>query len=66
MSLLALAIRSAGTLKPDAVRDAIANTTGYQGASTISRFDENRHPLKGLTLYTIRNGQIERYKVVNP
>ncbi len=66
MSLLALAIRSAGTLEPDAVRDALANTTDYQGASTISRFDENRHPLKDLTLYRIRNGQIQRYKVVNP
>ena len=66
MSLLARAIKNAGTLEPDAVRDAIANTTDYQGASTISRYDENRHPIKGLTLYTIRNGQIERYKVVSP
>ena len=66
MALLTLAIKNAGTLEPGAVRDALANTTDYQGASTISRFDENRHPLKGLTLYTIRNGQIELYKVVNP
>lgn len=66
MSLLAIAIKNAGTLAPDAIRDAIANTTDYQGASTISRFDENRHPLKSLTLYTIRDGQIERYKVVEP
>ena len=66
MALLTLAIKNSGTLEPGAVRDALANTTDYQGASTISRFDENRHPLKGLTLYTIRNGQIELYKVVNP
>lgn len=66
MSLLAAAIKNAGTLDPDAIRDAIANTTGYQGASTISRFDENRHPLKSLTLYTIRDGRIERHKVVEP
>ena len=66
MALLTLAIKNAGTLEPGAVRDTLANTTDYQGASTISRFDENRHPLKGLTLYTIRNGQIELYKVVNP
>ena len=65
MALLTLAIKNAGTLEPDAVRDALANTTDYQGASTISRFDENRHPLKGLTLYTIRGDQIELYKVVN-
>ena len=66
MTLLTLAIKNAGTLEPGAVRDALANTTDYQGASTISRYDENRHPLKGLTLYTIRDGQIELYKVVNP
>ena len=66
MALLSLAIKNAGTLEPNAVRDALANTTDYQGASTISRFDENRHPMKGLTLYTIHNGQIELYKVVEP
>ncbi|RKU23055.1 hypothetical protein C6500_02780 [Candidatus Poribacteria bacterium] len=66
MALLALAIKNTGTLEPDAVRDAIANTTNYQGASTISRFDENRHPLKGLTLYTIRDGRIELYKIITP
>ena len=66
MSLLALAIKNAGTLEPDAVRDALANTTNYQGATAISRFDENRHPIKYLELYTIHNGQIELYKVVSP
>ena len=66
MSLLALAIKNAGTLEPDAVRDALANTTNYQGATTISRFDENRHPVKYLELYTIRNRQIELYKVITP
>ena len=66
MALLALAIKNAGTLEPDAVRDALANTTNYQGASFISSFDEDRHPIKSLELYTIRNGQIELYKVVSP
>ena len=66
MSLLALAIKNAGTLEPDAIRDALANTTNYQGATAISHFDENRHPFKYLELYTIRNGEIELYKVVSP
>ena len=66
MALLSLAIKNAGTLESDAIRDALANTNDYQGASTLSSFDENWHPIKGLTLYTIRNGQIELYKVVNP
>ena len=66
MSLLALAIKNAGTLEPEAVREAFTNITDYQGATTISHFDENRHPIRGLTLHTIRNGTIERYKVVQP
>ena len=66
MSLLALAIGNAETLEPDAIRDALAATTNYQGATAISHFDENRHPVKYLELYTIRNGEIELYKVVSP
>ena len=66
MSLLALAIRNAGTLDPDAVRGALANTTNYQGATAILHFDENRHPVKYLELYRIREGRIELYKVITP
>ena len=66
MSLLTLAIKNAGTLVPHAVRNALANTTNHQGATAISHFDENRHPIKYLELYTIRNGQIKLYKVVSP
>ncbi len=66
MSLLAIAIKNAGTLDPTEIRNALANITDYQGASTISRFDENRHPIKKLLLHTIRNGQIVLYKAVDP
>ncbi|MDE0324760.1 MAG: ABC transporter substrate-binding protein [Candidatus Poribacteria bacterium] len=66
MSLLALAIENAETLEPDTIRHALANTTNYQGATAISHFDENRHPVKYLELYTIRNGKIELYKVITP
>ena len=66
MSLLALAIENVGTLEPNAIRDALANTTNYQGATAISHFDENRHPVKYLELYIIRNGRIELYKVITP
>lgn len=66
MSLLITAIENAGTTEPTAVRDALANITDYQGASTISHFDENRHPIKSLLLHTIRNEKIELYKIVDP
>ena len=66
MRLLARAIESAGSLDPMAVRDAFAKVSDYKGATTISHYDENRHPVKSLTIQVIRGGQVEHYKVVEP
>ena len=66
MRLLALAIEAAGSLDLVAVRDAFAAVSGYKGATTISHYDENRHPVKSLTIQTISGGQVEHYKVVEP
>ena len=66
MRLLARAIETAGSLDPMAVRDAFAGVSGYKGATTIARYDENRHPVKSLTIQTISGGQVEHYKVVQP
>lgn len=66
MSLLGIAITNAGSLDPTEIRDALTKITDYQGASTISHFDENRHPVKSLLLHTIRDGQIVLYKKVDP
>ena len=66
MRLLALAIETAGALDHMAVRDAFAAVSGYKGATTISHYDENRHPVKSLAIQTISGGQVEHYKVVEP
>lgn len=66
MSLLGIAITNAGTLDPTVIRDELTKITDYQGASTISHFDENRHPVKNLLLHTIRDGEIVLYKKVGP
>ena len=66
MRLLAHAIETAGSLDPVAVRDAFAAVTDYKGATTISHYDANRHPVKSLAIQTIRGGQVEHYKVVEP
>ena len=66
MLLLARAIKNAGTLDPNAIRTALVSTTNFQGATAILHFDENRHPVKYLELYKIRNGRIELYKVITP
>lgn len=66
MRLLARAIEKTGSLDPIAVRDAFAKVNGYKGATTISHYDENRHPVKSLTIQVIQDGQVEHYKVVEP
>ena len=66
MRLLARAIETAGSLDPVAVRDAFASVKNYKGATTISHYDENRHPVKSLAIQKIQNGSVEHYKVVAP
>ena len=66
MRLLARAIETAGSLDRVAVRDAFAAVSGYKGATTISHYDENRHPVKSLAIQVIQEGQVELYKVVEP
>lgn len=64
--LLARAIETAGLLDPVAVRNAFAEVKDYKGATSISHYDANRHPVKSLTIQTIQNGKVEHYKVVEP
>lgn len=57
MYILAIAIEALGsTDDPIALRDAIGTITGYVGATTISRFDENRNPVKSVGVRQILNG----------
>ena len=66
MRLLARAIEKTGSLDSMAVRDAFAKVSDYKGATTISHYDENRHPVKSLTIQVIQDGQVKHYKVVEP
>ena len=66
MRLLARAIETAGSLDPVAVRKAFAEVKNYKGATTISHYDGNRHPVKSLAIQVIRSGKVEHYKVVEP
>ncbi|MCG9132115.1 ABC transporter substrate-binding protein [Candidatus Poribacteria bacterium] len=66
MYLLAIAMEEAQTLNPTAVRDALSNITNYKGATFISHYNANRHPIKSVVINTIRDGQIALYKVVDP
>ena len=66
MRLLARAIETSDSLDPVAVRNTYASVEDYKGATNISHYDANRHPVKSLTIQTIRNGKVEHYKVVEP
>ena len=57
MKILKMAIETVGsTDDPAAIRDAIANITNYEGATTISHFDANRNPVKSVGVRQILNG----------
>ncbi len=66
MSLLASSIETAQTLTPSAVRDALSSITDFQGATFMSHYNINRHPVKSVVINTIRNGQVELHKVITP
>ena len=67
MRLLAIAIEKAESTDPVMIRDAIAAITDYQGATAISGFDGNRHPVKpaaGIRVLKIVEGQPQQHTVV--
>lgn len=67
MRLLAIAIENVQSTDPVMIRDAVAAITEYQGATTISGFDGNRHPVKpaaGIRVLKIVDGQPQQYTVV--
>ena len=50
----------------NALRDSIAVTEGYDGATTIFSFSPHGHPSKGAVINVVRDGQVEVYKIANP
>ena len=57
--LLADAIQRAGSLNPQAVRDALATTKGFQGVTGQISLDANRNASKPGLIVTVRNGKFE-------
>ena len=67
MKLLAIAIENVQSTDPVMIRDAVTAITDYQGATTISGFDENRHPIKpaaGIRVFKIVDGQPQEHTIV--
>ena len=57
LHILKMAIETVGsTDDPNAIRDAIAAITNYEGATSISSFDMNRNPVKSVGVRQILDG----------
>lgn len=66
VKLLIEAIQRAGSLEPEAIRDQLAATKDYVGATSISMFNENRQPTKSAVIFTIKDGEKQFYQQIHP
>ena len=66
VKLLFEAVARAGSLDPDKIRQQLAATQNYIGATTIASYDKNRHPTKSAVIFTIKNGKKQFFKQIDP
>ena len=66
LRLVVEAMRRADDLTPVAIRDQLAATMNYSGATFISGYDENRHTSKGVIMKRIVDGEVQFYKLIEP
>jgi len=64
LRLVATAIRRAGSIDNYAIRDQLAATKGYQGATRIESYNEDGHPIKSAVIMRIRDGRVEFHQTV--
>ena len=60
------AIARAGSFDGEAIRNQLAATQNYIGATDIASYDENRHPTKSSVIFTITNGEKQFYQQIDP
>lgn len=66
VKLLFEAVERAGSLDPEGIRQQLAATENYIGATTIASYDENRHPSKSAVIFTIKDGKKQFHKQIDP
>jgi branched-chain amino acid transport system substrate-binding protein len=64
--LVAEAMGRASELTPAAIRDQLAATRDYSGATFISGYDENRHTSKSAVINSIVDGKIRFHLLIEP
>ena len=60
------AIARAGSLDGAAIRDEIAATVDYSGATSLLGFTDDRHAIKTAVVQTIQDGKIVLYQLITP
>jgi branched-chain amino acid transport system substrate-binding protein len=66
MKLMADAIRRAGSTDGRKIRDALATTKDFQGASGVITIDENRNAKKAIVILKIDGGKFKYVTRINP
>ena len=66
LRLVIQAMRRADELTPTAIRDQIAATENYSGATFLLAYDENRHATKSAVINRIVNGETQFHKLIKP
>ena len=66
VKLLFEAVERAGSLDPEKIRQQLAVTENYIGATRVASYDENRHPTKSAVIFTIKNGEKQFFKQIDP
>ncbi len=66
VKLLFEAVERAGSLDPDKIHQQLAATENYIGATRVAGYDENRHPTKSAVIFTIKDGNKQFYKQIDP
>ena len=66
VKLLFEAVERASSLDPEKIREQLAATENYIGATTIASYNENRHPTKSAVIFTIKDGEKQFHKQIAP
>jgi branched-chain amino acid transport system substrate-binding protein len=64
--VLADGIRRAGTTEGPKLRDALAVTKDFVGATGVITFDAQRNPTKSAVVLTVKNGKFTFLQAINP
>lgn len=64
--MLADAIKRAGTTDRTKLRDALAATRNFQGASGLTTLDAQRNPTKSAVVLTVKNGRFAFVESIDP